>query len=183
MSGRTFGQIRQHYSNELMVELSIRGFDTLKNWNEQVGYGDPGYVQMGYMLLVAANQIESLKRNVKLGQRLGVDTRFVEPDEIKNIEPSLIVDGLTGGCYEPNGGYIDVTRMVLSWLGAAQAGGVKVMAPLSVSAIETYSGRVSGVVTDHGNIQAPIVVNATGAWGSELLTDLDLQIPLSLIHI
>ena len=31
MSGRTFGQIRQHYSNELMVELSIRGFDTLNN--------------------------------------------------------------------------------------------------------------------------------------------------------
>ena len=130
MSGRTFGQIRQHYSNELMVKLSIRGFETLKNWNEKVGYGDPGYVRMGYMLLVAANQIESLKRNVKLGRRLGVETRFVEPDEIKHIEPSLTVDGLTGGCYEPNGGYIDVTRMVLSWLGAAQAGGVKVMTPL-----------------------------------------------------
>jgi len=41
MSGRTFGQIRQHYSNELMVELSILGFDTLKNWSEKVGYGDP----------------------------------------------------------------------------------------------------------------------------------------------
>ena len=140
MSGRTFGQIRQHYSNELMIELSIRGFDTLNNWSEKVGYGDPGYVRMGYMLLVAANQIEGLRRNVKLGQRLGVDTRFVEPDEIKHIEPGLTVDGLTGGCYEPNGGYIDVTRMVLSWLGAAQAGGVRVMTPLSVSAIETRSG-------------------------------------------
>ena len=178
MSGRTFGQIRQHYSNELMVELSIRGFDTLKNWSKIVGYGDPGYVRMGYMLLVAANQIESLKRNIRLGRGLGVETRFVEPDEIKHIEPSLTVNGLTGGCYEPNGGYIDVTRMVLSWLGAAQAGGVKIMTPLLVSAIETHSGRVSGVVTNRGNIQAPIVVNATGAWGSELLSDLDLQIPL-----
>ena len=112
MSGRTFGQIRQHYSNELMVELSILGFDTLKNWSKKVGYGDPGYVRMGYMLLVAANQVEALRRNVKLGQRLGVDTRFVEPDDIKHIEPGLTVDGLTGGCYEPNGGYIDVTRMV-----------------------------------------------------------------------
>ncbi|GIT48752.1 MAG: hypothetical protein Ct9H300mP14_06800 [Gammaproteobacteria bacterium] len=88
------------------------------------------------MLLVAANQIEGLRRNVKLGQQLGVDTRFVEPDEIKHIEPGLTVDGLTGGCYEPNGGYIDVKRMVLSWLGAAQAGGVRVMTPLLVSAIE-----------------------------------------------
>jgi sarcosine oxidase subunit beta len=178
MSGRTFGQIRQHYSNELMVELSICGFDTLKNWGAKVGYGDPGYVRMGYMLLVAANQIEGLRRNVKLGQRLGVDTRFIEPDEIKHIEPGLTVDGLTGGCYEPNGGYIDVTRMVLSWLGAAQAGAVRVMTPLLVRAIETYSGRVSGVVTDSGFIQAPIVVNATGAWGRALLSDLGLEVPM-----
>ncbi len=48
------------------------------------------------MLLVAANQIEGLRRNVKLGQQLGVDTRFVETDEIKHIEPGLTVDGLTG---------------------------------------------------------------------------------------
>ena len=130
------------------------------------------------MLLVAANQIEGLRRNVKLGQQLGVDTRFVETDEIKHIEPGLTVDGLTGGCYEPNGGYIDVTRMVLSWLGAAQAGGVRVMTPLLVSAIEASSGRVSGVVTDSGFIQAPIVVNATGTWGRELLSDLDLQVPI-----
>ena len=46
MSGRTFGQIRQHYSNALMVDMSIRGFDTLENWSERVGYGDPGYVRM-----------------------------------------------------------------------------------------------------------------------------------------
>ena len=68
--------------------------------------------------------------------------------------------------------------MVLSWLGTAQAGGVRVMTPLLESAIETSSGRVSGVATDSGIIPAPIVVNATGAWGRELLSDLDLQVPM-----
>jgi glycine/D-amino acid oxidase-like deaminating enzyme len=108
-----FWQIRQHYSNGLMVELSIRGFDTLDNWQQRAGVGDPGYIRMGYMLFVASNQIEALNRNIELGQSLGVDTRFVGPDEIQQIEPGITVNGLTDACYEPNGGYIDVTRMVL----------------------------------------------------------------------
>ena len=178
MSGRTFGQIRQHYSNALMVELSIRGFDTLENWNERVGVGDPGYVKMGYMLFVAANQIDALKRNIELGRGLGVDTRFVEPDEIQQVEPGITVNGLTGACYEPDAGYIDVTRMVLSWLTAAQTSGVQLLTPLTATAITTESGRVTGVITDEGVVTAPVVINATGAWGRDLLGTLDLDVPL-----
>ena len=178
MSGRTFGQIRQHYSNGLMVELSIRGFDTLDNWQQRVGVGDPGYIRMGYMLFVASNQIDALKRNIELGQSLGVDTRFVSPDEIQQIEPGITVNGLTGACYEPNGGYIDVTRMVLSWLIAAQGSGAQLLAPLAAKAITTESGKVTGVLTDQGAVTAPVVINATGAWGRDLLGALDLNVPM-----
>ena len=178
MSGRTFGQIRQHYSNALMVDMSIRGFDTLENWSERVGYGDPGYVRMGYMLLVSENQLEPLKRNIALGQSRGVDTRFIEPDEIQAIEPAVDVSTLCGGAYEPNGGYIDVTRMVLSWLGAAQGAGVRLMTPLKVDSIVTASGRVLGVATEQGLIETPCVVMATGAWARDLFVDLGIDIPI-----
>ena len=56
MSGRTFGQIRHHYSNALMVQLALRGFEVLRDWKSEVGFGDPGYVRMGYMLLVVDEQ-------------------------------------------------------------------------------------------------------------------------------
>ena len=68
------------------------------------------------MLLVVEAQVEACRRNVELGRQLGVDTRFASPDEIKALEPALVTDDLAGGAWEPNGGYIDVTRMVLSWL-------------------------------------------------------------------
>ena len=178
MSGRTFGQIRQHYSNPLMVELSIRGFDTLQNWKKRVGVGDPGYVKMGYMLIVASNQIDALKRNIELGRSFGVDTRFVDPDEIHQIEPSITVNDLNGACYEPNGGYIDVTCMVLSWLTAAQGKGVQLFSPLNVKEITTKSGKITGVITDQGAVMAPVVINATGTWGRDLLEDLDINLPI-----
>ena len=178
ISGRTFGQIRQHYSNDLMVRMALRGFHCIGNWGTEVGYGDPGYVRLGYMLLVTENQIDGLRRNVELGRRLGVDTRFVGPDEIEAIEPLVNADGLAGGAYEPDGGYIDVTKMVLSWLGAATAAGAEVLAPLAVEEICVSGGAVTGVATDRGRIAAPVVVVATGAWAPDLLDPLGVHLPI-----
>ncbi len=178
ISGRTFGQIRQHYSNELMVRMALRGFHCIGNWSTEVGYGDPGYVRFGYMLLVTADQIDGLRRNVELGRRMGVDTRFVGPDEIAAVEPLVNADGLAGGAYEPDGGYIDVTKMVLSWLGAAVALGADVLTPLGVQEILTDGGAVTGVATDRGRIRVPVVVVATGAWAPGLLDPLGVHLPI-----
>ena len=178
ISGRTFGQIRQHYSNELMVRMALRGFHCIGNWAAEVGYGDPGYVRLGYMLIVTENQIDGLRRNVELGRRLGVDTRFVGPDEIAAIEPLVNAESLAGGAYEPDGGYIDVTKMVLSWLGAATAAGAEVLAPLAVEEICVSGGAVTGVITDRGEISAPVVVVATGAWARDLLDPLGVHVPI-----
>ncbi len=177
-SGRTFGQIRQHYSNELMVRLAIRGFEVLDDWESEVGFGDPRYVRLGYMLIVVKEQLAACRRNVELGRSLGVDTRFVGPDELKAIEPLLDTAGLEGGAFEPNGGYIDVTRMVLSWLGAAQARGVALLPGVRVEAIATGDGRVRGVATTAGHVEAPIVINATGAWATDLLAPLGVAVPI-----
>ena len=178
ISGRTFGQIRQHYSNELMVRMALRGFECIRDWDSEVGYGDPGYVRLGYMLLVTDDQIDGLRRNVELGRGLGVDTRFVGPAEIAAVEPLVEAAGLAGGAYEPDGGYIDVTRMVLSWLGAATAAGAQVLTPVKVLRIKADRGEVTGVATAHGDIQAPAVVVATGAWATDLLAPLGVAVPI-----
>ena len=178
ISGRTFGQIRQHYSNELLVRMALRGFHCLRNWDAEVGYGDPGYVRFGYMLIVTADQIDGLRRNVELGRRLGVDTRVVGPDEIADIEPLVNAAGLAGGAYEPEGGYIDVTKMVLSWLGAATGHGARVLTPLGVQEILVTDGAVAGVATDSGEIKAPVVVVATGAWAPDLLDPIGVRLPI-----
>ena len=178
MSGRTFGQIRLHYSNALMLQLAMRGYEVLDNWSREVGYGDPGYVPMGYLLIVVEAQLEALHRNIDLARSLGIDTRFVGPDEIKAIEPAIETGTLAGGAYDPAGGYIDVTRMVLSWLGSAQENGVRLISGLRAEAIETANGKVTGVSTARGLIEAPLVISATGPWGRELLSPLGIDLPL-----
>ena len=178
ISGRTFGQIRQHYSNELLVQMARHGFNVIKNWDTEVGVGDPGYVQLGYLLLVIEDQLDALHRNIDLGRACGVDTRFVNAAEIAALEPLLITDDLAGGAYEPDGGYIDVTKMVLSWLTAAQAHGAQVISGVKVTALRTSGGRLSGVSTNAGEIDAPVVVTATGAWATDLLDPIGVHVPV-----
>ena len=178
ISGRTFGQIRQHYSNELMVRIAQRGFHCIQNWDSEVGFGDPGYARFGYMLLVVEDQLDGLRYNIELGRSLGVDTRFVVGNEITDVEPLVNADGLAGGAYEPEGGYIDVTKMVLSWLAAATAAGATVLAPVAVEGIMTSGGAVTGVSTAAGEIRAPTVVAATGAWARDLLDPLGVEVPV-----
>ncbi len=178
ISGRTFGQIRRHYSNELLIRMANRGFEVIRDWSTEVGFGDPGYARLGYLLLVVQDQLDALRRNIALGQGCGVDTRFVDAEQIAAIEPLLVTDDLAGGAYEPDGGYIDVTRMVLSWLLAAQAHGARVVHGVEVSALRTAGGRVSGVSTSAGDIEAPVVVHAAGAWGRDLLDPIGLSLPL-----
>lgn len=178
VSGRTFGQIRQHYSNELMVRMALRGFEVIDNWHELIGHGDPGYVRMGYMLLVVEDQLDALERNIALGAGLGVETRFVGAAEIAEIEPLLVTDDLAGGVYEPNGGYIDVTKMVLSWLGAAQAHGATICSGVKVESIDEMDGATIGVSTSRGRVEAPTVVVAAGAWARDLLEPAGVPVPI-----
>jgi glycine/D-amino acid oxidase-like deaminating enzyme len=179
-SGRTFSQVRRHYSNELTIRMANRGFETFRDWSDEVGMGDPGYEPLGYLLLVPPEAAEACRTNVALGQRLGVDTRFVHPDEIAALEPLLRLDDVAGGAYEPSGGVIDVYRMILSWVAAGQARGLVSRFGTAVRSIDASEGRTTGVtLADDTTISAPVVVNAAGAWGPALVRPLGVEVPVT----
>lgn len=179
MSGRSFEQVRRHYSNEITIRLANRGFETFDRWDEEVGVGGCGYVRLGYLLLVPQDAVAACRRNVELGQRCGVDTRFVSPTEIRDIEPLLALGGVAGGAFEPDGGVVDVPLMVLSWIAAGIARGLEVRFGSPVLEIETSNGRVSGVRLPDGSISTAVVVNAAGGWGPGLVAPLGVDLPIS----
>ena len=169
MSGRTFGQVRQHYSNALTLEMARYGVDFFADWQKRVGLGASGYVAMGYLLCVVESQLGAAERNVDLARSLGIETEMVSPRRIAQIEPAINPDGLSGGAWDPAGGYIDVTRITLSWLAAAQQSGRVELLQDSVRAVTTTNGSISGVETDTGTLSAPHVVCAAGPWTTELV--------------
>ncbi|HYX85260.1 MAG TPA: FAD-binding oxidoreductase [Gaiellales bacterium] len=155
-TGRSFGMVRAHYSNEVTVRLAKRGIELLA--------GDPrsAYVRTGYLLPVAEADRAACAANVELGRSLGVATALVEPDEIAHLEPRLRTDGIAVAAYERDGGVVDPGRMTLASFAEAVSLGVDVHLGSQVVGVESLDART--------------VVVAAGGWSKRLLLELPVEL-------
>jgi glycine/D-amino acid oxidase-like deaminating enzyme len=182
-SGRTFGMVRRHYSNDVTALLAMRGSRTIMHWGEEIGVGDSGYVETGYLLPVPDTLVEAARGNVRRLAALGLETSFIEPPEIAQIEPLLALDGIAGAAYEPDGGFADAHKMILAWFAAGYAHGLEARFGCPATALIAERGRIRGVRTPQGDFAADRVVLATGAWARELLLPVGVDVPIALKRI
>ena len=152
-------------------------------WADEVGVGDSGYVETGYLLPVPEALVGACRDNVARLAALGLDTSFAEPSEIAQIEPLLALDGIAGAAYEPDGGFADAHKMILGWFAAAVANGLVPRLGCAASALLVDGGRVRGVRTPEGDIACDRVVLATGAWARDLLAPAGVDVPIALKRI
>jgi sarcosine oxidase, subunit beta len=179
-SGRSFSMVRRHYSNAVTARLAVAGSRTIMRWEEEVGVADAGYARCGYLLTVPEEQAEACRGNVAMLQALGLDTRFLETGEIRDVEPELSSDGIVGAAYEPEGGFADAQKMCLAWYAAATSRGLRSHLGRRVKSIRVQAGRVAGLETVDGFVSAGRVVLATGAWANDLLRPLGAEQPIEL---
>ncbi len=78
----------------------------------------------------------------------------------------------------PNSGYADATLTTNSFLDAAKRNGAVLIQNCEVTAIHIEGGRVKGVSTDKGDFDAPIVINAAGAWAKQVAGLAGIDVPL-----
>jgi glycine/D-amino acid oxidase-like deaminating enzyme len=185
MSGRSFRQVRTHYSNEITTRLALRGIEILRDWSDHVGVGDSGYQAVGYLLAVAEDQAQGCADNVALGRSLGTRTELVPAARLREIEPLLVTDGLACGAWEPDSGLIDPVKITLSATTAAQMAGVRTLFGSPVRALRTNRDKITGIVTDDGDVHAQTVVLAAGPWVPGLLagTGIDLDLRLHTLEL
>ena len=179
-SGRSFSMVRRHYSNAVTARLAMAGSRTIANWDEEVGVADAGFVRCGYLLTVPPELTDACRGNLAMLQSLGLDTRFLEANELQDVEPELSVEGVAGAAYEPGGGFADAQKMCLGWFAAAATRGLRHHLGRAVEAIRVEGGRAVGLETADGFVAAGHVVLAAGAWANDLLRPLGAEQPIEL---
>jgi glycine/D-amino acid oxidase-like deaminating enzyme len=182
-SGRTFGMIRHHYSNDVTAELAIRGSTQIRDWAQVVGVGDAGYVRTGFLLAVPERLVDACAANSRRVTRLGMESAFIGPEQIQRIEPLLSLDGIAAGAYEPEGGFANPTLMILGWIAAAGGMGLTTATSTTVERILVRGGQATGIQTSRGDVSAGAVVVANGAWARPLLGPLGWDPPIRLRRV
>jgi len=178
-TGQSGAIVRQHYSNDFTAAMARDSLHIFRDWADRIGGGDPRFTQSGVLVTVGEGDTEGLRANVAMQQGLGIDTQIVTPDEIRALDPRLRTDDIALGCWEPTAGYADPVATVHAYANAARAAGVTIREGVAVLDVLHEDGRVRGVRTSAGEIDAPVVVNAGNIWGVGMLRQAGLDLPVT----
>lgn len=171
------GLLRIHYSNEPESRLTWESVQWFENWAERVG-GDCGFIRTGFPRIVAERDADNLRQNVEMLQKIGVLTHLAMADEVRKIEPLLATDDFTVASYVPESGYGDPVLATSSLIDAARRLGAVYRSDTAAPRIMEAGGRVTGVETTAGSIQAPVVILAAHAWAPALARTVGLELPI-----
>ena len=180
-TGLSAAIVRQHYSTPRLAGLTKESIGMLSAMPEEIG-ASGGFVRSGWMFLVPAAMIEGARKNVAMQQGCGIDTRFLEEAEIAERAPWLNPEGVAAVVYEVDGGYADPVQATEAYVkGFADLGG-EVRTNTPVRELLGDGGRVTGVITDEGPIEAGMVVNAAGPWAKPLAASAGIEMELTVVR-
>jgi sarcosine oxidase subunit beta len=176
-TGRSSGLVRMHYDLELESRLAWESFHYFRNWSEMVG-GECGFTRTGFLRIVEPEYTEQLKANVAMHQEIGIPSLLISADDVRRLVPSLHCDDFEIAAYEPESGYADPSGATSSLLQAARDKGARLLQDCRVTGVRTSDSQVTGVDTEKGPFDAPLVVNAAGPWAAEIALMVDLEVPV-----
>jgi sarcosine oxidase, subunit beta len=178
-SGRSSALIRMHYSYGPEVQLALISLRMFQNWQEVVG--EPGdFRKTGFVRIVHPKENERLKLNVAMQREIGVNVELIDRQRLRDLEPDWAVDDVEVAAYEPDAGYGDGYGVANDFLSRAREMGVTYLSNTQATALRANGedGRIHGITTDQGEIDAPVVIVATGPWTNPLLQSVGYEAPI-----
>jgi sarcosine oxidase, subunit beta len=177
-TGRCAGGVRYQFSTEINVRLSLESLPMLERFPDEIGQ-DIDYRQCGY-LLIATNEKDAntFKRNVELQNSLGVQTQFLNGDEVRARLPLINFEDAIAGTFHQKDGLVDPNSVVVGYIRAAQKLGVKALSQVEVTGIRVARDQVQSVETTQGVIQTRNVLNAAGPWSGLISRMVGVQLPV-----
>jgi glycine/D-amino acid oxidase-like deaminating enzyme len=163
-TGKSSAIIRMHYSNTSTIQMAWRSLEIFENFEEITRGGQAGFNQPGYLVFANEALAEGVRRNITLAQSLGVETKWIERDEVAKLTPWAKLDDIVGAAYEKRSGYADPYGVAMGFADGARKSGAVVRQNCPVTGVRVEGGKIIGVDTPRGPVDAPVVVNAAGAW-------------------
>ena len=122
--------------------------------------------------------MEELARQSGWAKTFGLPLELISADEAQRLFPPMSTDGVLGAAYLPTDGYIDPSQLTFALAEGARRRGAEIYTNTRVTAITVERGRVTGVVTDKGEIEAEVVVNAGGMFAGEIGALAGVNVPV-----
>jgi glycine cleavage system T protein len=180
-SGSTFhsaGLVAQLRNSVSHTRMMMYGVELYPRLHEETGI-DPGWHQVGTLHLASSEyRLEALARQAGWAKSFGLPVEMVSAAEASERFPLIEASNVLGAQFVPSDGHLDPTGLTMALAEGAKRGGARIRTGVRVVQISVRDGRVGGVLTDAGPIEAEVVVNAGGIWAHELGRLAGVEIPV-----
>jgi sarcosine oxidase subunit beta len=178
-TGKCAGGVRCQFGAAINVRLSLLSLALMDRFEEELGQ-PIDLRRCGYLfLLTSAEDVALFRRSVALQRRLGVETEWLEPDQVAGMAPLVDLEGVLSGTFHARDGLADPGGVVQGYVAGARRLGANLLTGVEVTGVRVAGGRVRGVVTDRGEVSAPVVVDAAGPWAGEVGRMAGVEIPIA----
>ncbi len=123
-------------------------------------------------------RLEELQRQAAMAAFFGLEATLLSPGEIKDRWPLINTSDLMGGIFLPKDAQTNPVDTTLALARGARSRGVRIFENTKATALLRRNGRVTGVVTDQGEIEAEKVVLCAGMWSRDFAREHGVTVPL-----
>ncbi len=145
-----------------------------KESGQSCGFHDTG----GINICRTQEEIDSNARMQSACRRLGIESHFISPDEVKQKIPFIDTTHIKAALWEEEGGHVDPASATQAFAAAARKLGAEIYRHTPVTATRQRADGGWDIDTDKGSIQAEYIVNAAGLWGREVAAMAGIELPL-----
>ena len=142
-------------------------------------FSQTGRLDIGH----AESTVYALRQRVELNRLLGVDSRLIGPEQIKELVP--VIDLRHGkhlpvmaALYHPPAGTVRHDAVVWGYGRGADRLGVEIHPFTEVMGLLRSGDRITGVETPKGTVNAGTVVSATAGWTSIISGMAGVELPI-----
>ncbi|MBN2543496.1 FAD-binding oxidoreductase [bacterium] len=176
-TGRCGAGVRQQWGLEMNCALAKGSVDIFENLSKELNF-DIEYRQGGYLVLAHnETQVEQFKRNLAVQSKFNIPSRLISIEEALEICPYLNTDTFVAATFCQTDGHANPFRTNFAYAYAAEKLGVEINKFTEATDIIVENGRITGVMTDKGRIDTPIVVNAAGGYSKDVAALAGIDIP------
>ncbi|WP_265111530.1 NAD(P)/FAD-dependent oxidoreductase [Halosolutus halophilus] len=185
---RALGGIRAQFSTPVNVDLSRESMRVWNEFTERFGT-DIDYRKTGYLFLARSDETAAAFEDaVAMQNDRGVPSEVLDPDAAREYCSGIDPERFVAATYSETDGFADPHLALQAYARAAADAGVDVRTRTPVidvhredgtSASADRDGRVTGVETLDGRLDADFVVNAAGPWAGQVAELAAVSLPIA----
>ena len=172
------GLVTQLKSSHSLTRLATYTTQLIESLEEETGQAT-GYRKTGSILVASDyERWEEIMRGLSMARTVGVEMHEISMSEASDMWPLLNTSDLVGAAYIPGDGHTSPVDTTMALAKGAKDKGATIVEGVAVESLRVDDGRIEGVETEHGFIEAETVVLAGGVWTRHLAAEAGINIPL-----